>query len=89
MMMTWQTMKVKRYTDKLRASCWRNDRDLVIAPTTLGFTPHSIRAEIWRSVKENEKSHKEVAVRKFGSKNVETYILEDFIKITKNQIEQP
>ena len=38
---------------------------------------------------EKEKSHNSVAVRKLGSKNVETYILEDFIKITKNQIEQP
>ena len=38
---------------------------------------------------EKEKSHNAVAVRKLGSKNVETYILEDFIKITKNQIEQP
>ena len=40
-------------------------------------------------VGEKEKSHNSVAVRKLGSKNVETYILEDFIKITKNQIEQP
>ena len=38
---------------------------------------------------EKEKSHNSVAVRKLGSKNVETFILEDFIKITKNQIEQP
>ena len=38
---------------------------------------------------EKEKSHNAVAVRNLGSKNVETYILEDFIKITKNQIEQP
>ena len=38
---------------------------------------------------EKEKSHNSVAVRNLGSKNVETYILEDFIKITKNQIEQP
>ena len=38
---------------------------------------------------EKEKSHNAVAVRKLGSKNVETFILEDFIKITKNQIEQP
>ena len=53
MIMTWETMKVKRYTDKLLASCWRKDRDLVINPTTLGFTPHSIRAEIW-SVKERQ-----------------------------------
>ena len=37
---------------------------------------------------EKEKSHNAVAVRSLGSKNVETYILEDFIKITKNQIEQ-
>ena len=40
-------------------------------------------------VGEKEKSHNSVAVRNLGSKNVETYILEDFIKITKNQIEQP
>ena len=38
---------------------------------------------------EKEKSHNAVAIRKLGSKNVETFILEDFIKITKNQIEQP
>ena len=38
---------------------------------------------------EKEKSHNAVAVRKLGSKNVETFILEDFIKITKNQIKQP
>ena len=38
---------------------------------------------------EKEKSHNSVAVRNLGSKNVETYILEDFIKITKSQIEQP
>ena len=38
---------------------------------------------------EKEKSNNAVAIRKLGSKNVETYILEDFIKITKNQIEQP
>ena len=38
---------------------------------------------------EKEKSHNSVAVRNLGSKNVETYILEDFIKITKNQIKQP
>ena len=38
---------------------------------------------------EKEKGRNAVAVRKLGSKNVETYILEDFIKITKNQIEQP
>ena len=38
---------------------------------------------------EKEKSNNAVAVRKLGSKNVETFILEDFIKITKNQIEQP
>ena len=38
---------------------------------------------------EKENSHNAVAVRKLGSKNVETFILEDFIKITKNQIEQP
>ena len=38
---------------------------------------------------EKEKSHNAVAVRKLGSNNVETFILEDFIKITKNQIKQP
>ncbi|GIS17376.1 MAG: threonine--tRNA ligase [Alphaproteobacteria bacterium] len=38
---------------------------------------------------EKEKSQNTVAVRKLGSKNVETFILEDFIKITKNQIKQP
>ncbi len=38
---------------------------------------------------EKEKSSNAVAIRKLGSKNVETFILEDFIKITKNQIEQP
>ena len=38
---------------------------------------------------EKEKSNNAVAIRKLGSKNVETFILEDFIKITKNQIEQP
>ena len=38
---------------------------------------------------EKEKSNNAVAVRKLGSKNVETFILEDFIKITKNQIKQP
>ena len=38
---------------------------------------------------EKEKSHNSVSVRNLGSKYVETYILEDFIKITKNQIEQP
>ena len=38
---------------------------------------------------EKEKSHNTVAVRKLGSENVETIILEDFIKITKNQIKQP
>ena len=38
---------------------------------------------------EKEKSQNAVAVRKLGSKNVETFILEDFIKITKNQIKQP
>ena len=38
---------------------------------------------------EKEKSHNAVAIRKLGSKNIETFILEDFIKITKNQIEQP
>ena len=38
---------------------------------------------------EKEKSNNAIAVRKLGSKNVETLILEDFIKITKNQIEQP
>ena len=45
MIMTCETMKVKRYTDKVLVNCCRNDRDLVIRPTTLGFTPHSIRAE--------------------------------------------
>ncbi|MDA9708136.1 threonine--tRNA ligase [Alphaproteobacteria bacterium] len=38
---------------------------------------------------EKEKSNNALAIRKLGSKNVETFILEDFIKITKNQIEQP
>ena len=38
---------------------------------------------------EKEKSNNAIAIRKLGSKNVETFILEDFIKITKNQIEQP
>ena len=38
---------------------------------------------------EKEKSNNSVSVRNLGSKIVETYILEDFIKITKNQIEQP
>ena len=38
---------------------------------------------------EKEKSHNAVAVRKLGSKNVETFLLEDFIKITKNQIKEP
>ena len=38
---------------------------------------------------EKEKSNNAIAIRKLGSKNVETLILEDFIKITKNQIEQP
>ena len=38
---------------------------------------------------EKEKSNNTLAIRKLGSKNVETFILEDFIKITKNQIEQP
>ena len=37
---------------------------------------------------EKEKSNNAIAIRKLGSKNVETFILEDFIKITKNQIEQ-
>ena len=37
---------------------------------------------------EKEKSNNAVAIRKLGSKNVESFILEDFIKITKNQIEQ-
>ena len=45
MIMTCETMKVKRYTDKVLVNCCRNDRDLVIRPTTLGFTPHNIRAE--------------------------------------------
>ncbi len=38
---------------------------------------------------EKEKIHNAVSVRKLGSKNVETFLLEDFIKITKNQIKQP
>ena len=38
---------------------------------------------------EKEKSQNTVAVRQLGSKNVETFLLEDFIKITKNQIKQP
>ena len=38
---------------------------------------------------EKEKSQNTVAVRKLGSKNVENFLLEDFIKITKNQIKQP
>ncbi len=38
---------------------------------------------------EKEKSDNSVAVRKLGSKNVETFLLEDFIKITKNQIKEP
>ena len=38
---------------------------------------------------EKEKSHNAVAVRRLGSKSVDTFPLEDFIKITKNQIEQP
>ncbi len=38
---------------------------------------------------EKEKSQNTVAVRKLGSKNVESLLLEDFIKITKNQIKQP
>ena len=38
---------------------------------------------------EKEKSHNAVAIRKLGSKNVETLLLEDFIKITKNQINLP
>jgi len=38
---------------------------------------------------EKEKSNNSVAVRKLGSKNVETFLLEDFIKITKNQIKEP
>ena len=38
---------------------------------------------------EKEKSEKAVAVRRLGSKSVDTFSLEDFIKITKNQIEQP
>ncbi len=37
---------------------------------------------------EKEKGQNTVAVRKLGSKNVETFLLEDFIKITKNQIKQ-
>ena len=38
---------------------------------------------------EKEKSEKAVAIRRLGSKSVDTCALEDFIKITKNQIEQP
>ena len=38
---------------------------------------------------EKEKSNNAIAIRKLGSKNVETLLLEDFIKITKNQINQP
>ena len=38
---------------------------------------------------EKEKSNNAVAIRKLGNKNVETFILADFIQITKNQIEQP
>jgi len=38
---------------------------------------------------EKEKSEKAVAIRRLGSKSVDTFPLEDFIKITKNQIEQP
>ena len=45
MIMTCDAMKVKRYTDKVLVSCWRNDRDLVMNPTTLGFIPQSINAE--------------------------------------------
>ena len=45
MIMTCHTMKVKRYTDKVLVSFCRNDRDLVMNPTTLGFIPHSINAE--------------------------------------------
>ena len=38
---------------------------------------------------EREKSEKAVAIRRLGSKSVDTFPLEDFIKITKIQIEQP
>ena len=38
---------------------------------------------------EKEKSDKSLAIRRLGSKNVETYSLEEFIKITKNQIKEP
>ncbi len=38
---------------------------------------------------EKEKSEEAVAVRRLGSKSVDTFPLEDFIKITKSQIEQP
>ena len=38
---------------------------------------------------EKEKSEKAVAIRRLGSKSVDTFPLEDFIKITKSQIEQP
>jgi len=38
---------------------------------------------------EKEKSDKSLAIRRLGSKNVETYLLEEFIKITKSQIKGP
>ena len=38
---------------------------------------------------EKEKSEKAVAIRKLGSKSIDTFPLEDFIKITKSQIERP
>ena len=38
---------------------------------------------------EKEKSEKAVAIRRLGSKSVDIFSLEDFIKFTKSQIEQP
>ena len=38
---------------------------------------------------EKEKSEKAVATRRLGSKSIDTFPLEDFIKITKSQIERP
>ena len=40
-------------------------------------------------VGDKEKSDKSLAVRRLGSKNVEVYLLQEFIKITKNQIKVP
>ena len=56
MIMTCETMKVKRYTDKVLVNCCRNARDLVISPTTTGFTPHSIRAEKRRVIERQPNS---------------------------------